>query len=565
MPSSSPLQTSTASLGTLFSNARAYRIPLFQRHYSWGKEELEDLWEDLWDLHTGKDRTHFMGAIVLQSLSDTTFVVIDGQQRLTTLSLLGLAVIEAIERQAEDKNPARAAILRRLILGDEDPTSVTHIGRLTLGHNDDGFFRDFILPSIQPPNPQRLPESNRRLLDAQAVFRGKLATAFGPNPSGEELARFLNETVARRLQFIVITVEDDGDAYRFFETLNARGVSLSPADLIKNYLYSLAADSPAALEKTDRAWIRLTGLTGHEQFPEFLRLCLASQHGRIRREHLFRIIRKQAPDRAAALYLLQSLDASAELFAALREVGHQYWLGHLDDRLRVRALQIFRVTQFYPILFEAFARFSREDFSRVVKLAVVFTFRANVVGRQESSVLESTCAAAAIGIRNREITTLAGLAAALATIYVPDRQFLHDLEGLSFQTQGRDKRLARYVLFELEQDLGHATRDMDADPASIEHVLPENPGEEWNDAFPAVHIGNYIYRLGNLTLLEPNLNRQAATSPFPTKLLLYARSAYALTQTIQQQEWTPDTLTARQHQLAARAVHIWRSDFALTP
>ena len=559
------MQTNTASLGSLFSNGNSYTVPPFQRQYSWGEEEWEDLWDDLWNLRTAEASSHFMGALVLKTESSIRFVVVDGQQRLTTITILGLAVIHAIEAQPGAGNLARAAILRRLILGDEDPASLTRVGRLTLSRADDGFFRDFILPSIQPSNPLRFPESNRRLLQAAAFFQRKITAGFGPDPSTEELARFLNETVARRLQFLVITVEDDANAYRLFETLNARGVSLSPADLIRNYLYSLAADSPVSLAAIDRAWLRLTGVTGLEQFPEFLRQSLAAQHGRIRRDHLFRTVRKQAPDRAAAQSLLQSLESDAELYSALNDTSHEYWRGRPEDRRRVRALQLLRAPQFNPILFETFTRFRRDDFSRVLKLTVVLAFRAITVARQESSVIESTAADAARRVRAGEITAGAALSAALAPVYVRDQQFLHGLEGLSLQTPGRDSRLARYILFELERDAGHLERDMDSDSATIEHILPDAPSDSWYTAFPAAQAESYVCRLGNLTLLEPALNRDAAARPFPEKLPLYARSTYALTQSIGQLEWTPDTISARQHQLATRALHIWRSDFADTP
>lgn len=566
MAPSNLLQTNTASLAALFTNGRAYKIPLFQRQYSWGKEEWEDLWDDLRDLHTGHDRNHFMGAVVLQQETETSFLVIDGQQRFTTLTLLALAVIHTIENIASaghdtEANQLRSEILRRLILGDKDPASLTHIGRLTLSRNDDGFFRDYILTFTRPPNLRRFPESNRRLLDSFTYFSQKIAATFGPQPSGEDLARFLNETVARRLQFIVITVEDDGNAYLLFETLNARGVSLSPADLIKNYLYSLAATSPADLERMDRAWLRLTGTTTQERFPEFLRFYLTCIVGRIRRERLFRTIREQVAGRPAAFQLLNALESSAELFAALREPDHEYWRANRDDRRRVRALQIFGVTQIFPVLFAAFEKFSRDDFSRVLKLAVILSFRYQIVGRLETSLLETLYADSARRSFSGELKSPAAVALSLARLYVPDDQFRGDMESLTLQTDGRDKRLVRYILFELEQDAANAPRDMDIDPATIEHILPENPGESWSDAFPAPQIEASIYRIGNLTLLESSLNRDAATQPFSAKRTLYAKSAYSLTNHIHFEDWTPETLSARQRQLAERALHIWRSDY----
>jgi hypothetical protein len=492
--------------------------------------------------------------------------VIDGQQRFTTLTILALAIIKTIEELIErgeepEANNERAQYFRRLVLGEKDPTSLTAVGRLTLSKGDDEFFHDYLLQFSRPPVLRRLPESNQRLLETYDYFKEEIGKEFAAALTGETLSRFLNETVARRLQFIVITVEDDSNAYLLFETLNARGVGLSPADLIKNYLYSLVATSEADLERMDRLWRRVTGTTSQERFPEFLRFHLTCIHGRVRRERLFRTIRDQVRDSRSAFKLLVDIEQTAELFAALRDSTHDLWRSNQEDRRRIRALTIFGVTQIFPVLFAAFERFSRQDFSRVLKLAETLSFRYQIIGRLETSILESVYAETARKVYSGEIKSPSVLFRALSRIYVTDDQFRADIDNFSVQTSGRGKKLARYILFELERDASHAQIDMDSDQATIEHIFPENPTEDWVQAFSPRQAEISTYRIGNLTLLEPGLNRDAANRPYRDKLTLYARSGYSLTRGIVVEEWSPEAIAARQSSLADRAVHIWRSDF----
>ena len=98
----------------------------------------------------------------------------------------------------------------------------------------------------------------------------------------------------------------------------------------------------------------------------------------------------------------------------------------------------------------------------------------------------------------------------------------------------------------------------------IEHVLPENPIDEWEETFDHAHWDTWVYRLGNLTLLESTANRRVGNAAYLDKVSAYGESNYAISQGIPRtapEVWTPEHLEARQSRLAARAVHLWRVDF----
>ena len=130
---------------------------------------------------------------------------------------------------------------------------------------------------------------------------------------------------------------------------------------------------------------------------------------------------------------------------------------------------------------------------------------------------------------------------------------------LSISTKGQKKKLVRYILNQLEAEA--SSRKDDEDSFSIEHILPESPSDDWRNSFTDAQIEDMVYRLGNLTPLEPSFNREVGNSSYTTKQEKYQQSVYTLTQKILAEEWTPDTIANRQRRLAQRAVSIWRVDF----
>lgn len=117
------LDTDTVSMADMLGNSKVYRVPPFQRDYSWREEHWEDLWNDMLALHENKEQRHYMGSVVLQKSSDKEFLVIDGQQRLTTLSLVAIAIIGHLQNLVENgveprENSERVSILRRTYLGE---------------------------------------------------------------------------------------------------------------------------------------------------------------------------------------------------------------------------------------------------------------------------------------------------------------------------------------------------------------------------------------------------------------------------------------------------------------
>ncbi len=561
------LDTRTTSFGDLIGNGKIYRVPSFQRDYSWKEENWEDLWQDVLLLHTTPGSSHYMGAIVLQSsnISDKEFTVIDGQQRLATLSIIAIAVIEKINRlvelgEQEEENQERQEILKRTYLSDRDPRSLRYSSKILLNENNNDFYQSNLINLRRPRNIRSLSKSNQLLWQAFQYFSSRLSELVDVMASGEKLAEFITDIIAKRLLFIQINVEDELNAYTVFETLNARGIELSSTDLLKNYLFSLF-QGPDDLQEAQRQWRRIINTVQMEKFPEFLRYYLSLRQIRVRRERLFKMVREFVKNAQQAFELLDQLESYSSLFIALSNSNDEFWRDTPENKPYIRELELFRVKQAYPTLFAAYERFSPEDFTRLLKLVCVLSFRYTIVSSLNPNELESLHNRVAISIVNGEIGNPRQAFEGLRSVYVSDDKFSQDFSFLSIPTKGQKKKLVRYILCRLEAD--QSSIIVDEDSFSIEHILPESPNREWQQHFTDPQIEEMVYRIGNLTLLEPQLNRQVGNDSYLSKRSVYRQSVYQLTQNILAEEWTPDTLSARQRHLSQRAVHIWRSDFPL--
>lgn len=563
------LNTRTINYLELIGNGKAFRVPSYQRDYSWSEEQWEDLWNDLLELQNQPDDRHYMGALVVEGKSDRDFLIIDGQQRMATLSVLALAVIERLRSVADrgvepEANRDRANELRSRFIGEKDPASLVETSRLYLNETDNAFYQDYLVQLRPPLNPRGLPKSNRLLWECFRYLSERINEVTQLQDDGAALARLLSETVARQLLFILITVDDDLNAYTVFETLNARGLELTTTDLLKNYLFSrvrVAAD----LQALQRRWRALIATVGQERFPEFLRYHILCEQPKVRSQRLFKLVRERVKTPQDIFALMEALEARAELFAALSDPNHGYWAELTEAKPFVRELNLFRVRQMMPLMFAVWERFSREDFVRVLRLVSIISFRYTVVSGLNTNVLEPVYHEGAKSVLDGIARTPRQVLERLRTIYVEDERFEQNFALLTIDTGGQRKKLAKYILARVEQDLSGRACDPDTDPGTIEHILPENPQDEWAEHFPRERWESDVYRLGNLTLLEVASNRQVANATYAEKRSAYAASTYTVTRQIPEiapEQWTPELLDARQNRLAQRAVHLWRSDFA---
>ena len=560
--------TTNNTFRQLMGSGLSYRVPLFQGDYSWGPDEWDDLWQDLVALFDdAPEPVHYMGYLVLQSADNRAFDIIDGQQRMTTLSLLMLAAVSHLSDLAAPDDPGdpetrRAEQLRASYLGYLDPVTLVSRSKLTLNRHNDSFYQHYLVPLERLPQ-RGLNASEHLLRCAFLWFKERLKTR--TEDDGTAVASFVDGAVDR-LFFTVITVTDELNAFKVFETLNARGVRLSATDLLKNYLFSVVARGDAhesEIDALERRWEDIVGLLGSESLPEFLRVYWNSRNRLVRKVDLFKTIRSVIDDRGSAFALVRDLDRQARVYAALRNPNDGSWSG--EERAGLSQLLMFNVRQPLALLLAAFDRFSEQDrpgFARLLRAIVVVSIRYNVICGRQSNEQESVYNQIAVGISEQRVSDSRAAIAQLRPVYPEDTEFRAAFTDKTLRTtSSRNRKVARFVLFQIERQASASSFDFESASYDIEHVLPEHPGEDWQQ-FDDRQRDACTYRLGNLTLLTSGHNRDAGNAGYAAKRSIDHGSEFAITRKLAEHydTWTPDKIRSRQAWMARQATGIWRID-----
>ena len=553
------LDTSTVSLSDIIGNGKIYKVPSYQRDYSWKQDQWEDLWADILSILKG-DGIHYMGSIVLQNNKDKRYSIIDGQQRLSTLTLIVLATIKTIQNLIDkgidsSYNKERVLLLTKKFLGDKDPGSLTYSAKLELNENNNSFFQTHLMVFRDPINEKMLRDSDKLLWQAYNFFLNKINSQFLELENGEELANFLNKEVAEKMMFIQIVVEDELSAYTVFETLNSRGVSLTVTDLLKNYLFSLS--TKVDLVHVKEKWGKIVDAVGLDNFPTFLRHYWISKNKLIRQDYLFRAMKDVVRTSPQVIDLLDELEKNAQLYNALANSSDPFWIGQKEQKKRIKEIELFKEKQALPLLLASYNNLTTEEFTKVLRIVSVITFRYTIIGGLHTNLKENVYNQAAIKISNKEIKLASQIAKEVKALYTSDKDFKNSFSTNSISTK-RSKKLVRYILFEIENHLAHTDTDYEDSPATIEHILPENAGELWTSNFPLSIQDSLVYRIGNYTLLEDDKNRDCGVKSFDEKKEIYKTSQYETTKQIVASDWTPNTLDNRQTRLADYASSSWR-------
>ncbi|MDR2033845.1 MAG: DUF262 domain-containing HNH endonuclease family protein [Helicobacteraceae bacterium] len=563
--------TANQTFRQLLGNGLNYRVPAFQRDYSWGEEEWDDLWRDIWGLfETDGEEAHYMGYLVLQSSDSKRFDIIDGQQRITTLSVMILSALKYLDELANSgfdakDNLKRKDQLQSGYIGYLDPVSLVSQSKLELNRNNNKFYQEYLTTLDNIPE-RNINASERLLRKAFFWFLERIKRNYSlAEESGKKITIFIDSLVDK-LFFTVITVTDELNAFKVFETLNARGVKLSASDLLKNYLFSLINDEKAPereLQSLENRWERISKNLGDDSFQEFLRIFWNSQNKLVRKGDLFKTIKKSIKDRGGASKLLRDLDNGAPIYAALRDPTDRVWR---DEKGALKRLKMFRVQQPFALLIACYVKFYEKDrngFVDILEAVSILSFRYNIICSLPPYEQESLYNEIARKVSDGTYKKAVEIRRALKDIYPDDKVFEAAFSRKTLKTSdGRNKKVVRYILFEIERDKTNRDLDEESDAYSLEHILPENPAKGWEHIDDSL-ANRLTYRLGNIALLETAKNRDLGNADYAAKLKTYQTSEFQTTKAIAEhyKEWNEDKVEARQTRLAKAAAHIWKIDF----
>jgi uncharacterized protein with ParB-like and HNH nuclease domain/predicted transport protein len=553
------MKAKDTSLLTFMRNATQSIIPIYQRTYSWQLEQCAQLWADT--LHAGasaEGHIHFIGSIVYierdqsQVSNASPLMVIDGQQRLTTVAIL----LEALARHMGDGEPVEGFSAKKIrgyyLLNDLE--SEDRRFKLLLTQTD----RDSLIALLsQAPEPR---EASVRVQQNFEFFTQQLAAL---NGDVAQVCRGLNKLM---IVDVALTRGQDNPQL-IFESLNSTGKELSQADLIRNYV--LMGLEPGLQKRLYEQYWRPMELdfgqvAYNDHFDDFMRHYLTVRTGEIPRQgEVYAAFKDWSRKPAAG-------DTEA-LLKDVRAFAHHYCviaLGATADKDLMRALhdlRELRVDVSYPFLLELFhdhseCRLSLEELIAAIRLVETYVFR-RVVCMIPTNSLNKTFARFTASVNKEKYLESIQAQFLLLPSY---RRFPGDAE-FEREIQRRDLYHMRSKSYWLRRLENHGRKEpFQIESLTIEHVLPqnENLSAAWRSMLGADWErvqGTYLHTLGNLTLT--GYNPELSDRPFMEKRDMdggFKDSPIRMNQELGRLEtWNEEAIQARAAKLAAKAVQVW--------
>ncbi len=558
------LEPDNKTFSDIMGNGKMYEIPPFQRDYTWTEEQLTELWEDIESM-VKNEAQHFMGYIVLESQDGKQFKVIDGQQRLTSLMLITIAVLYQLKKLIEkeekaEENKKRSEQIHGTYLGVFNTVTLTTSPKLTLNRNNKDHFREIINHGYDVPRQRWLTATNRLLNKALEFFKRKTAAY----KSGEELAALL-QNIADGLVFTAITVKDELNAYLVFETLNARGVHLSSPDLLKNYLMSVFAKeaSAAEIEEIEIAWSKVIEQLGETNFTAFLRSYQGMEDRLRHKKDLYRYIKEKINKPAEVSAYIQRIKKFAPIYAALQNPDDTFWREYSDGKYvecipSLKTLDLFNIRTPLSLLMVAYDTMEAADFTKLTRWIEVIAIRYNVICNKGAKEQESNYNRIANRLHKGDIT-LSEIKQALSDVYPVDHEFIGAFSTKAMPSRRSSKKIL-HLLRKIEKHLSGGQEP--SENLSLEHVLPFSPSDEWQEYFGRDLYSEAIDRLGNMGLLSVGQNQDVEQETFEGKKPILEASGIAINRQIATYSaWDMDNLNKHQSWLAKQASSVWRIDY----
>jgi len=573
-----------------------YQVPRYQREYSWARSQWDELFDDL--IESDSSQGHFLGTIICVNQSvDTTdasiLELIDGQQRMTTLSLLLAALLKALgahEADLDDDGRADVINLRRHLAYAKKPPKPRLIPQHQNRNHDD--YLNVLADAgtgVKAPDVPNV--GNRRIMKAYRHFQNRIASYLSDS-TGEEAAENILDILGKVRRAIIVKIEvgNASDAFVLFESLNNRGLPLTPIDLIKNTLLaSTDADADEGIDAVFETWTNLLENLGdsynvQERFFRQFHSAFASELptvqgvSAITRSNLIRVYEVLIKDDRDAL--VERLSAAGLLYR--RIIGNTQ--GHTDLDREIMRLVRAQGTTAHIVLLYLFTyrdRLHLDDsaLTEITALLTNFMVRRHLTGMPPTHRLARLFTSAIDDIANLSGTEIVEtVRSRLMAESASEDQFRERLLGPIYEDS---PDVARFILAALAEH--HMTEEVWTDlwdlksnkyVWTMEHVFPQgnNVPKAWEAMVGgpeqvALIRNELLHSLGNLTLTGYNsslsnrkfedkradTNEKGRHTGFRNGLSLNADLAEA-------HAWTAEQMRERLKQMAGRAFELFRLD-----
>ena len=544
----------------IFSSDFDFRIPLYQRPYAWTAEEAGTLLSDLLD-NMGGDGTsvdetnpYFLGSIVLVKADTPPSDVVDGQQRLTSLTIL-LSVLRQFVG-AEEAEGLTALLYEKAnpILGTQNRY------RLTLRQQDADFFRANIqsldgIAKLKGLKVTALTESQKNFRDNGLLFHETLDGISSTKRT--RLAQF----VARRCYLVVVATPDFASAYKIFTVLNSRGLDLSPSDILKA---KVIGEIPAANRKSSsQEWEDLEDELGRASFQElFAHIRMISRKTKLKETLVEEYEKHILPKMKPSAFLDSVLLPMGEAYRVIKTASYESSSGAEEVNEYLRWLNRIDNVDWIPPAIAYFSRYGNDpnklagflkDLERLAAGLMILRSNVNERINRYADVLSAIEQNNDLLVENSP----------LQLVPTEKKDIITTLDGNLYL----ETKIRQFVLLRLDSELARGQATYNYPTITVEHVLPQTPepSSVWTRWFQTEQLREtWTHRIANLLLLSRPKNSQAQNFEFDVKKQKYFTSAkgvsnFALTtQVLTETQWTPDVLEKRQKESLSNLSRVWR-------
>ena len=547
------LRAQESTLADLLCTGMEMAMPPYQRSYSWENSEAQAL---LSDLHDASDsgESHFIGAIVLVKEKSGRYLIVDGQQRLTTLTIL-LCVLRDTETDEE-----RKAALHSLIADSAGPNGTTW--RISLNHIDGPYLRE----AIQTPGASLKKEVEPNDSESQRRMTRNLDTFIkSVRNMSPEAQRELAETIKNRLLLVKVVVEDWDGGYNVFRVLNTRGKAPNTHDIIKTDLLENAHLTPEEADAFSRQWSEHESRLGGSGFDDLLNQ-ISTLYARKTRKGASEF-RKAVINRSAGgtrEFLSRELPAYVDAYVTISTGKGDFGpltpqITECLNHLRLIDHQLWRAP---ALKFLVHASSDHETTLAFFRALERFAYGAMMAITEHRTRQR----------RYQKISDSADNPRVLLSEGGPLAVSRDERREISNRLRSRFGAFAqrRAIALRMNAEIESGAALGPDDGATVAHVLPKNmPNESpWRSAWPnpSVHR-DLVDTLGNFALLSQAINQKADNLSFEEKRKLYFANGspeFALTQDIQDKvAWTPEVTRQRTESLAVIMEQAWQLNRAM--
>lgn len=553
------MKVTDGNISQILNGGKQFILPIYQRCYSWDIEQCETLWNDIVRMQQGHRHSHFIGSFVniIEEATPTgidKFLIIDGQQRITTLSLLMIALRNYAEAHSGETSISPLRIDNKILknLGEEGLNQF----KLILTETD----KDVFIALVEK-NENALKNVRSRLLDNYHFFLKRIEEqTLQPEQIDESIGK---------LHIVNITLErGTDDAQGIFESLNSTGKSLSDSDLIRNYML-MGLSAKEQTEIYHKLWRPMEELFSYEtqayMMDRFLRDFLTMKLGKIPKQNMvydefkhFLIDKDFENVRSVGQELLRH----AEYYTDILYKRHNSPI----RRALYEDINELRMGVAYPFLLYIHdacdaGKISEDELIEIIQLCINYVVRRSVCDIPTNS-LNKTFATMRNSIREENFTA----SVKHFFIHLESYKEFPDNEKFVSVFKTRDiyhTRIRNFILHHLENFDNKAP--IRVENYTVEHIMPQNPklseawqkalGHEWKDIQKAK-----LHTIGNLTLTA--YNSEMSDRSFPEKMEMkggFMESALRLNRYIvKQSDWGLRQIEERANLLAETALHIWQ-------